>query len=208
MRKNVFVLACCILLIITSAGQLSAQESTQDIDESQLLLDDAADAPEDTPGDTREEEPAAEAAAEPIGNITFWDFLRMVLILGVIIGLIYLLFYFIKKRGSPKLQNNELFEVISTQVLSSNRTIHLVQVGNQFFLIGSGEQSVNLISEIKDRETIDEIRLKLSNVKSGDRRNFKNIFSGLFGQGSVRLDGSVNSNTDFLNRQRDKLKRM
>ena len=213
MRKNAFVLVYIIILLGTVSPSLTAQQtnresSTQDIDESELLLDDIQEAPDGSAGDRGEEGLQEDAEPEPIGNITIWDFLRMILILGVIIGLIYLIFYFLKKRGSPKLQNNELFEVISTQALSNNRTIHLVQVGNQYFLIGSGEQSVNLISEIKDQETIDEIRLKLSNVKSGDKRNFRNIFSGLFGQGGVRLDGSVNSNSDFLHKQRDKLRRM
>lgn len=206
MSKNAIILIFCLLFTGILLPPLYSQdsggrESVQDIDESELLLDGEEGAGAGEEGGDR-------PAAEPVGNITFWDFLRMILILGVIIGLIYLIFYFIKKRGSPKLQNNELFDVVSTQALSNNRTIHLVQVGNQFFLIGSGEQSVNLISEIKDKETIDEIRLKLSNVSSGERKKFGQIFSGLFGQGSVRLDGSVNSNTDFLHKQRDKLRRM
>ncbi len=206
MKRITSVLICTILLGSLGLCGVFAQD-IQDIDESQLLLDDVGET--ETPGGedgTGEEE----AAVEPISNITFWDFLRMILILGVIIVIIYLIFYFIKKRGSPKLQDNELFSVISTQAISNNRTIHLVQVGNQFFLIGSGEQSVNLISEIEDKETIDEIRLKLSNIKSGDKKRFGNIFSNLFGQGSsVRLDGSVNKlGNDFIRNQRDKLKRM
>ncbi len=207
MRKNAIVLVYCILFI-SLVTSLPAQQRARDIDESELLLDGPGEDAGETGGDTQAEAPGEEGTAEPIGSITFWDFLRMILILGVIIGLIYLLFYFIKKRGSPRLQNNELFDIISTQAISNNRTVHLVQVGNQFFLIGAGEQSVNLISEIHDKETIDEIRLKLSNAKSGEKKNFRNIFSGLFGQGSGRLDGSVNSNTDFLHKQRDKLRRM
>ncbi len=207
MRKNAIILVYCILFLVLVTS-LSAQDRARDIDESELLLDGPGEDAGENDGNAGEEASGEEGTTEPIGNITFWDFLRMILILGVIIGLIYLLFYFIKKRGSPRLQNNELFDIISTQALSNNRTVHLVQVGNQFFLIGAGEQSVNLISEIQDKETIDEIRLKLSNVKSGEKKNFRNIFSGLFGQGSVRLDGSVNSNTDFLHKQRDKLRRM
>lgn len=219
MRKNAIILIYILVSLMILTQGLTAQDATegeaggrgqniQEIDESKLLLDggetggDAAGPGEEETGE------GGEPVAGPVGNVTIWDFLRMILILGVIIGLIYIIFYFIKKRGSPKLQDNELFSIISTQAISNNRTLHLVQVGNQFFLVGSGEQSVNLISEIEDQETIDEIRLKLSNVKSGDKKSFKNIFSGLFGGGSVRLDGSVNSNNDFLRKQRDKLRRM
>ena len=76
----------------------------------------------------------------------------MVLVLGAVIGVIYVIFYFLKRRGAPKMQDNELFSIISTQAITNNRTLHLVQVGNQYFLVGSSEQSVNLISEIEDKE--------------------------------------------------------
>jgi flagellar protein FliO/FliZ len=189
---------------------LSAQEreDTQDIDESKLPLNGGEEGDEgaaETGGEGQE--------AQGLSTFTFWDFLRMVLVLGAVIGVIYVIFYFLKRRGAPKLQDNELFSIISTQAITNNRTLHLVQVGNQYFLVGSSEQSVNLISEIEDKETVDEIRLRMSNIKSSEKRSFKNVFSGLFGQGgggTVRLDGSVNApaGNDFMKRQRDKLRGM
>ncbi len=209
MKIKVFFLIVLLSTIYITAPVFSQErEDTQDIDESKLLLDGG----EETGEGTAEAE-GGEEEVGPLSTFTFWDFLRMVLVLGAVIGVIYVIFYFLKRRGSAKLQDNELFSIISTQSITNNRTLHLVQVGNQFFLVGSSEQSVALISEIEDKETIDEIRLRMSNIKSSEKRSFKNIFSGIFGQGgggSVRLDGSVNTpaGNDFLKRQRDKLRGM
>ena len=183
--------------------QTDTQDDTQEIDESELLWN-------GEPGEA-DAEAGAEAEDEPgrLNTFTVWDFLRMILILGAVIGLIYLIFWFIKKKGSPSLQNNELFSILSTQAVASNRAIHLVQVGNQYFLVGSGENSVNLISEIGDKETVDEIRLKMSQQEPGKKKSFTEMLSGMFGQSSsVRLDGGVSVKTDFLKNQRDRLKRM
>lgn len=184
-------------------GQSPRQTDTQDIDESELLWDgDNGDAGAGEEG---------EAGEEPgrLNTFTVWDFLRMILILGAVIALIYVVFWFIKKKGSPSLQDNDLFSIISTQAVASNRAIHIVQVGNQYFLVGSGENSVNLISEIEDKETVDEIRLKVSQREPGGKKSFKDMLSGMFGQSSsVRLDGGVSVKTDFLKNQRDRLKRM
>lgn len=183
--------------------QDTTQNDTQEIDESELLWN-------GDPADTGADE-AAEGEEEParLNTFTVWDFLRMILILGAVIGLIYVIFWFIKKKGSPSLQDNDLFSIVSTQAVASNRAIHLVQVGNQYFLVGSGENSVNLISEIEDKETVDEIRLKMSQREPGGKKSFRDMLSGMFGQSSsVRLDGGVSVKTDFLKNQRDRLKRM
>ena len=187
----------------TEEQQTETQDTTQEIDESELLWDGETD-------DVGAEEDAEEGE-EPgrLNTFTVWDFLRMILILGAVIGLIYVVFWFIKKKGSPSLQDNDLFSIISTQAVASNRAIHLVQVGNQYFLVGSGESSVNLISEIEDKETVDEIRLRLSKREPGGKKSFKDMLSGMFGQSSnVRLDGGTSVKTDFLKNQRDRLKRM
>ncbi|MFW5768834.1 MAG: flagellar biosynthetic protein FliO [Spirochaetota bacterium] len=183
--------------------QTDSQDDTQEIDESELLWN-------GEPGeDGAEAEAGAEDEPDRLNTFTVWDFLRMILILGAVIGLIYLIFWFIKKKGSPSLQNNELFSILSTQAVASNRAIHLVQVGNQYFLVGSGENSVNLISEIGDKETVDEIRMKMSQQEPGNKKSFRDMLSGMFGQSSsVRLDGGVSVKTDFLKNQRDRLKRM
>ena len=208
MKKTVVRLFYILIpFILTSvSAPLCAQENFQDVDETQLLIGEGnGAAPEGADG-----EETAAMSDEQITTFTFWDFLRMILILGAVIALIYVIFFFIRKRGSPKLQDNELFSIISTQPINNNRTLHLVQVGNQFFLVGSADQSVSLISEISDQETIDEIRLKLSNQRSDQPKSFRNIFSGFMGQKSVRLDGSVNKNfnTNFLKKQKDRLKGM
>jgi flagellar protein FliO/FliZ len=100
-------------------------------------------------------------------SFTLWDFLRMFLVLGGVIAAIYGVFYVLKRMGNPRMQGNTLISVISTQNLQGNRALHLVEVGNEVFLVGSSEGGVELVSRIEDRETLDQIRLYRSEMAMG-----------------------------------------
>ncbi|RKX76340.1 MAG: hypothetical protein DRP87_12245, partial [Spirochaetes bacterium] len=67
----------------------------------------------------------------------------------------------------------------------------------------------NLISEITDKETIDEIRLKLSTQQRWERRNFRNVLLNFFRrQGNGKPPGlSIDESVSFLRNQRERLKR-
>ena len=120
----------------------------------------------------------------------------------------YLIFYLLKRSGRSQYRDNELFRVLSSMPINGNRSLHLVEVGEQYFLIGSAENSVSLISEIQDKETIDGIRLKLSNLNTEDKSSFKDILSNIFkptgGQG---YRSSFTDSLDFMKNQRNRLKR-
>jgi len=149
-------------------------------------------------------------SAKPVKSLGAWDYIQMVLVLALVIAGIYLLFYFLKRAGGPKHQENSLIGVLSTKVLQPNRAIHLVDVGGQLYLVGTSENSVNLVSAIEDKEAVDEIRLRAAQSGShADRKSFRDVFSGTFRKGGgFGFAGSVMDSMGFIKQQRERLKKM
>ena len=74
--------------------------------------------------------------------------MKKVLVLGSVVGLIYLLFYFLKKGARRRNPENQLIRIMDHQSLSGNKSLHLIGVGNNVYLVGSADNGVTLISEI------------------------------------------------------------
>ncbi len=140
------------------------------------------------------------------------DFLRMILVLGAVIAVIYGIFYLLRKVSVPRLQEGGLIRVLTTQSLTGGRFLHLVQVGRQVFLIGSGEGNVTLLSEISDRESIDEIALAAgTSVPAPGQGGFARMLSDLFrsGQGPKPTPELQDpASLEFLRQQQERLKKL
>lgn len=136
---------------------------------------------------------------EPIAPFSFWDLLRMILVLAVVIGVIYLLFFFLRRAGGKRNASSPMIRVLGSQSLPGNRVLYLVEVGEQVFLVGSGGEALNLIAEITDRETIDRLMLGAGESGQNGRRSFAEMLGGMFGG-----DGSLS----FMRSQRDRLRKL
>lgn len=136
-----------------------------------------------------------DAAPGDINSFGVWDFVRMVIVLGIVIAAIYLVFYLLKRASGGRLENSTMIRVLGSHALPGNKALHLVEVGRQVFLIGVGDDSVSYLSEISDQESLDELRLKAS-TSTGERRGtFADMLSGVFqgggsGGGSTEGGGS------------------
>ena len=141
-----------MLLIISSANIYSQQPVEQQeeaVSEEDLVIID-----EDS-GNT----PQADITERELGTFTFFDFLRMILILLFVILCIYALFYFLKKAGYQKYDENELINIVASKSISPNKVLHIVEVGNQLLVISSTDNSINFLTELTDKETVDTVRL-------------------------------------------------
>ena len=121
---------------------------------------------------------------EGLSTLSFFDFARMFAVLAGVILLIYLVYYLLKKAGGPKYQGNNLIRILSTQNLHGSRALHLVEVGNEVFLVGSADSSVRLVSAISDKETLDQIKLYGSETASGEK-SFAEMLFNIFGKTAV-----------------------
>ncbi|MCK5152886.1 MAG: FliO/MopB family protein [Spirochaetales bacterium] len=164
------------------------------VPEESLIILDAAD-------------PLAVENTTSLNTFSVWDFIRMLLVLGAVLGFIYLIFFLLKKAGKPGKISDSTINVISTQNLESGRSLHLIEIGPQIFLIGSGESSVQLISEITNQETLDTIKLDKS-VRSESNNTFTDIFRGVFKKDNAGISLSEPGQISFMKKQRERLRNM
>ena len=171
-------------LALSAQEAASGVEST-DIDESTLLLD----APATADGGT---------TVSPFG---IWDLLRMLLVLAAVIGVVYGVFYLLKRGGKGRFVQNDAIRIVGSQALPGNKSMHLVEVGSQVFLVGSAGDGVNLISEIRDKETVDAMVLRAGENRAGPRRSFSDLVAGVF-------KGPEGQSLGFMKDQRQRLRQL
>jgi len=174
--------------------------------ESDLLLNDQ------TTGET----PTANPEAVNFPGVSPGDFLRVILVLVAIIVLIYALVWMLRKLTGIKAGGGDEIRIYSTRPIKGNSALHLIEAGNRVFLIGSTDNSINLISEIDDRGTIEEIRLNSSKTPAsgGFAKLLKKRFSdksSAKGENSEagRANGySTDASILNLRKQRERLKNL
>ncbi len=141
-----------------------------------------------------------------VSTFSVWDVVRMVLVLGGVLGVIYLLFFLLKKAGRPVKDSGSIINVIATKNLTNNSAVHILKVGNQYFLVGAGDGNIRLLSEITDRETLDQFKLESSGPLS-QNRSFSDVIKGVF-RGNGGLGNVDKERSGFLKQQRERLKNM
>ena len=196
--NKIIILAAVILF---AAVNLSAQEvevpAAQNFDETAIILDDA--------------NPAA-ALPETDGGrfFTTWDFVKVILILVAVILVVYAVFYALKKAGGSKYQSADLIRLLGSQSLTQNGSVHLIEVGAKYYLLGCGDASVTHLADIDDKETVDEIMLK-NPPETGRKKSFSDFFNLKIGKnstGSNDLPEKIRNNNKFMQDQAERLKKM
>ncbi|MBI9103225.1 MAG: flagellar biosynthetic protein FliO [Spirochaetales bacterium] len=202
MKRDPFVKI--FILFFCFQALLGAQETDSSIANAQALPDENTILIEDT------ENPIADLT--PGGTaVTAWDVIRMILILAGVLILIYAIFHFMRKAGGAKYQPNNLIDLHASLGLGGDKSVHLIETGQEFFLVGAAENGVNLISKIDNKDAVDDIRFKISTSETPlEPRNFADIFSRLIkrGDSDVNLGKSMSKNKDFMKEQRERLKKM
>ena len=170
----------------------------------------------DTGADTADEEQAGteESAQEDLPGIGFGDFLRMILVLGIVIILIYGFFWVLKRYSGVKAEGLDAIRILSTRPVKGDTALHLIKTGKRIFLVGSSSSSVNLLSEIDDKESIDQIELEASSLTKPAAGGFGRMFRNRLGSGPVHSFFSANNlkekssedPAEYLRIQRERLR--
>ena len=171
--------------VIAQDGASTTGEQSSTFDESSIVIGDGSSG-------------SADAGSPVFG---FWQLLQMVLVLGAVVGVIYLIFYFLKKAGTGKFAKSDAIRILGSQALPGNRALYLVEVGSQVFMVGSGSESVSLIAEITDRETVDALVLDAGEQRAGGGRSFGELIGGL-------LKGGQTGTLDLMRNQRQRLQKL
>lgn len=128
----------------SQSSQPELSRSQSQIEESNFTFDQAA------------EEQGGQSVSS---GSTFWAFVRMIIVLAIVIGIIYFVFRVLKKNVSPEGDDDPFLRKVSAISVGPGKSVQVVTLLDRAFLIGVSENSVNLIKEIEDKELINAMNL-------------------------------------------------
>lgn len=119
--------------------------------------------------------------------------LRMIVMLAVVIGCIYLVIWFMRRATRTSNNNNPFLRVVSTITISPGRTVSIITLVDHAYIIGVTDNSVNLIGEVADKELVDAMNVYADKQDETSKpRDFNEILS-LFMSGNFRKNASRSS---------------
>lgn len=203
LKVSNLILILCLFGIPLSAQDVSAEESVSEIseeagsvqvDESELSINISEDVVE---------------AAVLAGSTGITGIIRAIVVFLLVLGAIFLLYYLLKKTGGKKFQNQRLIKIISSQAITSNKSLHVVEVGREVFLVGASDNAVSLISRIEDKETIDSLHIEVTGNEPVHKNSFRDILSSIFSRRSGTVpEKNVDNTAQFIKNQGDRLKKL
>jgi len=190
------------VLVLGSAGAAWAQSPAPAPaplpDEKTLTISDAGSA---TP-----------AAPAPGTDVTVWDFVKMFVILALVLGMILGFLWFMRRlsgQGAPK---DSPIKVLHTQTLGGSRSLQVVEVGTEILLVGVSDSGVTLVKDLGGTEAADTFRLAASQGKpAAGPKGFADLLGALLGvKAKIRpeVGEPVDNSSDFLKKQRERLKKL
>ena len=103
------------------------------------------------------------------------------------------------KKKTKLVTDSEVITVLATYPLAANRIIQVVDIGGQVLVLGVSDSSINLITELKDKEAIDRIRLA-SSKEQGGSGTFKDTFMNLLGGKPFSKPGQISHLSGYQKR--------
>lgn len=96
------------------------------------------------------EENEEQWVGEQRSTITFWTYVKLILSFLFVIGLLYALLQFVNKRNQ-QMSKHRFMKNLGGVPLGQNKSVQVISIGEQYFIIGVGED-VQLIKEITSTE--------------------------------------------------------
>ncbi len=110
---------------------------------------------------------------------------KLIISMVVIVGLIYLSMYFLKKINSRAAGGGiigDTIKIIGRTFLSPKQSLYLVKIGDRYTIIGATEQSVSMIGELSEEEAAKFESQGKAPGDSSPRSKFAAIFRGIIRQ--------------------------
>ncbi len=155
---QVFLILFCLSFLVV----LPAQQNPLISDESEISVN----LNSQETNNSEENTSTASIIKRSEGNfVSGYLYLRVFMILGFLIVLIYFTLKFLRRVS---LQNPQLkgigngIKILASQVLHGDQIIHVVEVGEECYLLGSSPGGIQLLDHYKDKEIKDKILLEVT----------------------------------------------
>ena len=107
-------------------------------------------------------------------NVYEPNYFTMILGLFVVILMIYITGFIYQKLTKVKLAKvnaNNKAQVISTTTLGQGRNLHVVKIGKEYCLLGSTQNNITFLKDVKMPDEIDEQYEKMIKEKQSSKQN-------------------------------------
>ncbi len=145
-------------------------------------------------------------------SVGVWAYVKMLLTLGVVVGIIYVIYFFIKRKTAAGALDGEDSFVLLTQPLGPGKSVTVVFVAGKYLILGVTGDNVNLLSEIKDEKEIERLEILYNDKKAKDgKTGFIDLFNDLIGRSRKNKEEVLKQfdyeedSVDFLKNQRDRI---
>lgn len=110
-----------------------------------------------------------------------WMIIKTILVIGLFIGGFYMFFRFVTQKAGLHISGQEAVQILSVVPVGTNKFIQIIDVAGKVFLIGVSDNSISLLTEIRDRVDIDRIRLLSSKSTPVQGNSFQDFISAQIG---------------------------
>ncbi|MDA8408929.1 MAG: flagellar biosynthetic protein FliO [Treponema sp.] len=181
---KIYALVLCAMMAFGAGASVSAQQAVkpqatgtanaqalgnaQAVDETTLSLDAPAPAANQAAG-----------SAQAAGPNTFAYFLRMIVVLALVVGAMYLVFSVMRRLAKPRDSGDSPIRVLGSRALGAGKSVHLLGLGSKAWLVGSSEHSISLIAEIDDKELLDGLELETTTRAASASTDFAALLGSL-----------------------------
>ena len=110
-----------------------------------------------------------------------WLIFKTIFVMGILVAGFYYFFKFITQKVAITAIGQEVVTILSVVPLGQNKFLQVVDIAGRVYVLGVSDNNINLITEIKDRDDIDRIRL-LSSKSSPAKGGFQDFLSAQLGK--------------------------
>lgn len=101
-----------------------------------------------------------------------WQFIRTLLTLGILLGIFYAIFRLYRFRRTLPAQNFTAMSSIYEFPLGTGQKVQILEIAGRLMILGVSENSVQLLSEVTDKYTVDRIKLDCAEDSKQPRADF------------------------------------
>lgn len=104
-----------------------------------------------------------------------WDIIKMIIILGIMVGGFYYFFKFVSKKTGINVHGEDMIQILASSAVGQNKYIQIIDVAGSILVLGITDGNINLITEITNREQIEHIRILGADNKPAMEGNFQDL---------------------------------
>ncbi len=128
----------------------------------------------------------------PSGPSGIFVFIRMIIVLAIVCGLIYVVLRFVKKSTGSVETNDQFLRRLSSISLGAGKSVQVVSLMDKAYILGVTDTQINLIAPVEDEELIQAMNLNADKTQNRSRpRTFADVLE-LFMPGGPRNESNQN----------------